>query len=237
MRILLIERNEAQAQAIELILTRAGAVVETTDLAEDGIDLVKNYDFDLVLLDMNMSDMRGIDVLRHLRRNKVTVPVLALSSRDGVTEKVAALNAGADDYLVRPFHGDELAARIVSLVRRSRNLASSDVELGNLVLNLDDKTVKVDGAEVRLTGKEHQVLELLAMRRGTAVTKEMMLNHLYGGLDEPEAKIIDVFVCKLRKKLRAAGMARVSIETVWGRGYLMHETVAAATAAPAVRAA
>jgi two-component system cell cycle response regulator CtrA len=229
MRILIIEHNASQAQAVELILNRGGAVVEIADTAEDGIELVKHYDFDLVVLNMGMPDMRGVDLLRNFRRNKVTVPVLAMQSNSTVADRVAALNAGADDYLPRPFAAEELSARVTSLVRRSRGFASSDISLGNLVLNLDAKSVSVGGRDVHLTGKEYQVLELLAMRRGTAVTKEMMLNNLYGGVDEPEAKIIDVFVCKLRKKLRAIEGA--TIETVWGRGYLLSEKTAAPVAA------
>ena len=236
MRALLIERNDSQAQAVELILTRSGAVVEIADTAEDGVDLALNYDYDIILLGMNLADMRGIDVIKRLRRNKVAIPVLALSARTEVADRVAALNAGADDYLAKPFAGEELCARVTSLVRRSRGFASSDIAMGNLVLNLDAHSVSIDGKDVHLTGKEYQVLELLVVRRDTAVTKEMMLNHLYGGVDEPEIKIIDVFVCKLRKKIRA--MTGASIETVWGRGYLMCET-APTVAAPArgVRAA
>ena len=128
-----------------------------------------------------------------------------------------------DDYMTKPFHKDELVARIHAIVRRSRGHAQSVIQTGDLVVNLDTKTVAVNGARVHLTGKEYQMLELLSLRKGTTLTKEMFLNHLYGGMDEPEIKIIDVFMCKLRKKLAGAWNGKDYIETVWGRGYVLRE--------------
>lgn len=235
MRVLLVESNGSQAQSIELMLNRAGMVVETADRAEDGVDQALHYDYDIVVLNMSMPDMRGIDFIKRLRRNKVATPILSIHGSAAPADVVAALNVGGDDYLAVPFASQELVARVICLVRRSRNFASSDIELGNLSLNLDSKKVAIDGAEVRLTGKEYQVLELLVTRRGTAVTKEMILNHLYGGLDEPEAKIIDVFICKIRKKLSAMG--GVAIETIWGRGYSVVEAPRPAPAQKPARAA
>ena len=133
------------------------------------------------------------------------------------------LGFGADDYLTKPFHRDEVVARIHAIVRRSKGHAQSVVTMGDFVVNLDEKTAVVGGARVHLTGKEYQILELLALRKGTTLSKEMFLNHLYGGMDEPELKIIDVFICKLRKKLASASGGRDYIETVWGRGYMLRE--------------
>ena len=118
---------------------------------------------------------------------------------------------------------DELVARIHAIVRRSKGHAQSVITTGELTVNLDTKTVEVHGQRVHLTGKEYQMLELLSLRKGTTLTKEMFLNHLYGGMDEPELKIIDVFICKLRKKLSEATGGENYIETVWGRGYVLRD--------------
>jgi two-component system cell cycle response regulator CtrA len=125
--------------------------------------------------------------------------------------------------MTKPFHKDELVARIHAIVRRSKGHAQSVINTGDLSVNLDTKTVEVQNARVHLTGKEYQMLELLSLRKGTTLTKEMFLNHLYGGMDEPELKIIDVFICKLRKKLSVATGGKNYIETVWGRGYVLRE--------------
>jgi two-component system cell cycle response regulator CtrA len=149
--------------------------------------------------------------------------VLILSGNAIVEAKVKALGFGADDYMTKPFHKDELVARIQAVVRRSKGHSQSVITTGKLTVNLDAKTVEVDNARVHLTGKEYQMLELLSLRKGTTLTKEMFLNHLYGGMDEPELKIIDVFICKLRKKLSAATEGANYIETVWGRGYVLRD--------------
>ncbi len=223
MRLLLIEDDITTAQSIELMLKSENFNVYTTDLGEEGIDLAKLYDYDIVLLDLNLPDMSGFEVLRSLRVTKVRTPILILSGLAGIEDKVNGLGYGADDYMTKPFHKDELVARIHAIVRRSKGHAQSVLYAGDLCVNLDTKTVEVGGARVHLTGKEYQILELLALRRGSTLTKDMFLNHLYGGMDEPEIKIIDVFMCKLRKKLASASGGKDYIETVWGRGYVLHE--------------
>jgi two-component system cell cycle response regulator CtrA len=167
--------------------------------------------------------MSGFDVLRSLRVSKVNTPILILTGLAGIEDKVRGLGFGADDYMTKPFHKDELVARIHAIVRRSKGHAQSAVRTADLIVNLDAKMVEVDGARVHLTGKEYQMLELLSLRKGMTLTKEMFLNHLYGGMDEPEIKIIDVFMCKLRKKLADASNGKEYIETVWGRGYVLRE--------------
>ena len=167
--------------------------------------------------------MSGYEVLKTLRVSKVQTPILILSGLAGIEDKVRGLGFGADDYLTKPFHKDELVARIHAIVRRSKGHAESVIATGNLKVNLDTKTVEVNDQRVHLTGKEYQMLELLSLRKGTTLTKEMFLNHLYGGMDEPELKIIDVFICKLRKKLAAATDGNHYIETVWGRGYVLRD--------------
>jgi two-component system cell cycle response regulator CtrA len=223
MRVLLIEDDSAMARSIELMLRSEGMNVYTTDLGEEGIDLGKLYDYDIVVLDLQLPDMSGYEVLKALRVAKVQTPVLILSGNAIVEAKVKALGFGADDYMTKPFHKDELVARIQAVVRRSKGHSQSVITTGKLTVNLDAKTVEVDGARVHLTGKEYQMLELLSLRKGTTLTKEMFLNHLYGGMDEPELKIIDVFICKLRKKLSLACGGENYIETVWGRGYVLRD--------------
>ena len=223
MRVLLIEDDRTIAQSIELMLKSESFNVYTTDLGEEGIDLGKLYDYDIILLDLNLPDMSGYKVLRSLRVSKVETPILILTGLSGIEDKVRGLGFGADDYMTKPFHKDELVARIHAIVRRSKGHAESVINTGDLCVNLDAKTVKIGGVHVQLTPKEYQILELLSLRRGTTLTKEMFLNNLYGGMDEPVIKIIDVFMCKLRKKLANASNGKDYIETVWGRGYVLRE--------------
>ena len=223
MRVLLIEDDAAVARSIELMLRSESINVYTTDLGEEGIDLGKLYDYDIIMLDLQLPDMSGFEVLKSLRLAKVQTPILILSGNAIVEAKVKALGFGADDYMTKPFHKDELVARILAVVRRSKGHSQSIITTGKLTVNFDTKTVEVGGSRVHLTGKEYQMVELLALRKGATLTKEMFLNHLYGGMDEPEMKIIDVFICKLRKKLSLACDGENYIETVWGRGYVMRD--------------
>ena len=223
MRILLVEDDPTTSRSIELMLTHANLNVYCTDLGEEGIDLAKLYDYDLILLDLNLPDMNGHEVLRQLRMSKIDTPILILTGADDTENKIRSFGFGADDYLTKPFHREELVARIHAIIRRSKGHAQSIIKTGMIDVNLDAKTVEVKGMPVHLTGKEYQMLELLSLRKGTTLTKEMFLNHLYGGMDEPELKIIDVFICKLRKKLAEATGGENYIETVWGRGYVLRE--------------
>ena len=231
MRILLVEDDPTTSRSIELMLTHANLNVYCTDLGEDGIDLAKLYDYDLILLDLNLPDMSGHEVLRQLRLARVETPILILSGSDDTESKIKGFGFGADDYLTKPFHREELVARIHAIIRRSKGHSQSVIKTGQITVNLDAKTVEAEVGSVHLTGKEYQMLELLSLRKGTTLTKEMFLNHLYGGMDEPELKIIDVFICKLRKKLAEATGGQNYIETVWGRGYVLRDPVV--QAAPA----
>ncbi|QDL92251.1 response regulator transcription factor [Paroceanicella profunda] len=225
MRVLLVEDDPTTSRSIEMMLSKANLNVYTTDLGEEGIDLARLYDYDLILLDLNLPDMTGYEVLRQLRVSKIATPILILSGLDDTENKIRGFGVGADDYMTKPFNSDELVARIHAIVRRSKGHAQSVIETGKVRVNLDAKTVDVAGKPVPLTGKEYQMLELLSLRKGTTLTKEMFLNHLYGGMDEPELKIIDVFICKLRKKLSVATEGDNYIETVWGRGYVLRDPV------------
>ncbi len=223
MRVLLIEDEPSTAKAIELMLITQGFNVYTTDLGEEGLDLGKLYDYDLICLDLSLPDMHGYDVLKKLRAAKVQTPVLILSGNSEMDSKVRSFGFGADDYVTKPFHKEELVARIHAVVRRSKGHSQSVIQIGKLTVNLDAKTVEAGNSRVHLTCKEYAMLELLCLRKGTTLTKDMFLNHLYGGMDEPELKIIDVFVCKLRKKLDLACGGENYIETVWGRGYVLRD--------------
>jgi two-component system cell cycle response regulator CtrA len=192
-------------------------------MGEDGLEIGKLYDYDIIILDLMLPDIDGYEVLRRMRAAKIQTPILILSGLSGLDEKIKGLGFGADDYLTKPFDKRELVARIQAIVRRSKGHSDSIIKTGKLCVNLDARTVEVGGQPLHLTGKEYGILELLSLRKGTTLTKEMFLNHLYGGMDEPELKIIDVFVCKLRKKLANATGGENYIETVWGRGYMLRD--------------
>ena len=229
MRVLLVEDDTSVARSIDLMLKSEGFVVDVTDLGEDGLEIGKLYDYDIILLDLMLPDMDGYEVLRRLRAGRIQTPILILSGLTELDAKIKGLGFGADDYLTKPFDKRELVARIQAIVRRSKGHSQSIIETGRLKVNLDSRTVEVEleghsqGQPLHLTGKEYGILELLSLRKGTTLTKEMFLNHLYGGIDEPELKIIDVFICKLRKKLSNATGGHNYIETVWGRGYVLRD--------------
>lgn len=223
MRVLLVEDDSSTARSVELALRAEGFVVDTTDLGEDGIEIGKLYDYDIIILDLMLPDMDGYEVLRRLRAASIVTPILILSGLNEISDKVKGLGFGADDYLTKPFNKNELTARVQAIIRRSKGHAESIIKTGRMCVNLQGRTVEIDGKPVRLTGKEYSILELLSLRKGSTLTKEMFLNHLYGGIDEPELKIIDVFICKLRKKLADALDNDGYIETVWGRGYVLRD--------------
>ena len=223
MRVLLVEDDASTAKAIELSLASEGIICDTSQLGEEGLEIGKIYDYDIIILDLMLPDIDGYEVLRRFRAARVTTPILILSGLSGPDQKIKGLGYGADDYLTKPFNKGELIARIQAIVRRSKGHSESIIRTGKLSINLDTRSVEVDEKPLHLTSKEYAILELLSLRKGTTLTKEMFLNHLYGGIDEPELKIIDVFICKLRKKLATAAGGENYIETVWGRGYVLKD--------------
>ena len=223
MRILLIEDDSATAKNLELLLKVEGFICDTTDLGEDGLEIGKLYEYDLIILDLLLPDMDGFEVVRRLRASQIKTPILVLSGLSQIEDKVKGLGFGADDYLTKPFSKNELVARIHAIIRRSHGHSNSIINTGRLSVNLQHRTANIDGNTLNLTGKEYSIIELLSLRKGTTLTKEMFLNHLYGGMDEPELKIIDVFICKLRRKIADATGEEGYIETVWGRGYVLRE--------------
>jgi len=222
MRVLLVEDDVTAARGVCLMLKAGGAVVDHADTGEEALELTRHYEYDIMLLDLMLPDIEGYEVVRRMRAARNDTPVLVLSSLTRPEAKVKALGMGADDFMTKPYDKAELLARMQAIVRRSKGFSQPSLRVGSLQLNLDSREVLVGGHLVHLTGKEYAILELLVLRKGMVLTKEAFLNHLYGGMDEPEMKIIDVFICKLRKKLAAAGAGSL-IGTVWGRGYMIRD--------------
>ena len=222
MRVLLVEDDLTVARGLSLMLKSGGAVVDHSDTGEEALELARHYDYDVVLLDLMLPDVEGYEVVRRMRAARVETPVLILSGLSRPQAKVKGFAAGADDFMTKPFDKAELLARIQAVLRRSKGYSQPTLRIGDVVLNLDSREVTVGSKIVHLTGKEYSILELLVLRKGMVLTKEAFLNHLYGGMDEPEMKIIDVFICKLRKKLAQAGASSL-IGTVWGRGYMVRD--------------
>lgn len=228
MRVLNIEDDESTSLVVDLMLRSEGFTVYSTAFGEDGISLAMAHDYDIILLNVNLPDISGIDVLRTLRVARVNTPIIFLSGTSDIATKVKTFSGGADDFIPKPFHKDELIARIHAVVRRSRGHPQSVITTGNMVINLDARTVHVGKVGVPLTNVEYRMLELLSLRKGTVVSKEMFLNHLYTAQNEPGTKkIVDVFMCKVRSKIAARNNGIHHIETVWGRGYALIDPSAA----------
>lgn len=223
MRVLLIEDDSPTSRIVESVLRNEGIYVDVADLGIDGLEIGKMYDYDAIVLDLMLPDIDGFEVIRRLRSADISTPVIILSGLSESRDKVKCLEIGADDFITKPFERKELVARIQAVVRRSKGHAESILKVGRISVNLKTREVEVDNKLLHLTGKEYTILELLCLRRGATLTKDMFLNHLYGGIDEPELKIIDVFICKLRKKLMDAMDGENYIDTVWGRGYTLKD--------------
>ncbi len=223
MRVLLIEDDPITIKTVELALASAGIICDTAHLGNEGMEISQLYEYDLIILDLMLPDMDGYDVLMRLRSAHIKVPVFILSGLSGSEKKIKGLCRGADDYLTKPFTRGELVARIQAIVRRSKGHSNSILKFHKVKIDTDNCSVTVGDKAVHLTNKEYRILELLAMRKGSLLTKEMFLSHLYGGVAEPYLKTIDVFVCKLRKKLLAASGGINYIETIWGRGYTLKD--------------
>ena len=227
MHILLVEDDPSASRSVQAMLKGEGYKIRATALGEEAISLASHEEYDIIILDLTLPDMTGFQVLHSLRRDKVDTPVLVLSGDEKVESRVKALGLGADDYLLKPFRKEELLARLNAVNRRAHSFSRSSIQAGPITLNLDEKTVEANGSRVSLTVKEYNILETLTSRRGAVISKDTLLNQLYGGVDEPEPKIIDVFVCKLRKKLAAATGGGRYIRTVWGIGYQWHDQLSA----------
>lgn len=223
MRALVVDDDAVSARLVKAAIEGQNFVVEVSETGEDALELVKLYDFDIAILDLRLPDIDGTDLVRRMRAANVVTPALMLSGVADRQEKVRALLSGADDYLTKPFDKAELTARLQAIVRRSKGHAASVIRTGRMVIDLGARSVEIDGKPLNVTPKEYGILELLSLRKGKTLTKEMFLDHLYGGMDEPEQKIVDVFICKLRKKIAALTGDDNGIQTVWGQGYVLRE--------------
>jgi two-component system cell cycle response regulator CtrA len=222
MRVLVVEDDVKIINDVLEMLKSSGAVVDQVETSSEALDLISHYEYDIVLLDIILPDAEGYEVIKKMRNNKIDSPVLVFSGLSRPQAKIKALSLGADDFITKPYDKLELMARIKAIIRRSKGFSHHIINSGEIYIDTESREVKVNNNIIHLTNKEYSILELLVLRKGFVLTKEIFLNHLYGGLDEPEIKIIDVFICKLRKKLSMAGVSN-SIITVWGRGYMIKD--------------
>ena len=224
MNILIVEDDPIVAKSIAMALEDEGHFYVIYDNAEDGINAVREGVYDAVILDINLPDGDGFQFAKTMRRNNINTSVLVVSGRATVTDRVVALTSGADAYLTKPFDRQELIASLNAIIRRANGHADNRVVTGPIIIDLTRHEVMIGKERLNLTSKEYHILELLCLRKGTTLTKAHFINHLYGGIDEPESKIIDVFICKLRRKLSALTGGQNYIHTVWGQGYVLRDT-------------
>jgi two-component system cell cycle response regulator CtrA len=222
MRILLVDGKADPTSAFVSDLVANGFTVEITNTGIDALDLLRHYAFDLVLVQFVLPDTDGITFLTRMRTAGHNAPVLALNSAAQARYRTKALAAGADDVVEQGTDRDELIARMRAIVRRTRGHGQSRLQVGALALDIDQQMVTANGQHVHFTAKEFALLQLLMLRKNMVMTKDAILTNLYGGMDEPDIKIIDVFVCKIRNKLAKVGIAD-AISTVWGRGYTVRD--------------
>lgn len=221
MRVLIVEDDPRTSRSVRALLEDEKMAVDVADAGEEGLARALRQNYDVMLLDLGLPDTHGFDVLKKLRAAGSDMPVMVVSGTDDVRTKAQGLWLGGDDYIVKPFRAPELLARISAVVRRARGHAQALIQLGELTVNLDSQWAERNGARIHLSSKEYGVLELLALRRGQIVSREALMGHLYGVMDTPNDKIIEVFVSKLRKKLQDALDGCDLIETIWGRGYML----------------
>lgn len=220
MNILIVEDDQLIADSIAMALEDEGHIYHITHTAEDGLNAVRENNYDAVILDINLPDGDGFQFAKSLRRNQINTSVLVVSGRASVTDKVVALRSGTDGYLTKPFDRQELIANLTAIIRRAHGHSDNKIVTGPIMVDLTKHEVMVGSKRLNLTSKEYQIMELLSLRKGSTLGKSHFLSHLYGGIDEPESKIIDVFICKLRRKICDLSGGENFIHTVWGQGYV-----------------
>jgi two-component system cell cycle response regulator CtrA len=223
MRILLIEDSQETTDKICKLLNTKEIIIDSCDFAQKAFDMCSLYEYNLIILEQMLETVSGDNLTAQLREKGVKTPILIISRSTDIDKKISALRKGADDYIVQPFNTQEFLARIKAVVRRSNGYAHNKMKIGELEIDLSEQKVYYDGEMISLTKKEYLILEFLFLKKGSTLNKDRFLNHLYSLSDEPEAKIIDVFICKLRKKLEKASGGKNFIQTDWGRGYYINE--------------
>ncbi len=218
MRILVIEDEPALREQLAARLKAAGYAVDAAADGEEGLYLGREYPFDVAVVDLGLPRLSGIEVIRRLREEGRRFPILILTARGRWQEKVEGLDAGADDYLVKPFHMEELLARLKALLRRAAGWSRSLLRCGPVSLDLRRQAVTVDGHAVDLTAYEYKALEYLMLHAGEVISKTELTEHLYDQDYDRDSNVIEVFIARLRRKLDPAGRLQ-PIETLRGRGY------------------
>jgi two-component system cell cycle response regulator CtrA len=224
MRLLVVEDETGIAKRIETACCVENFGCHVVENGIEALEMMKFYNYECVVLDLLLPEIDGFEVLSRIRAIKNNTPIIILSGLNSADDKVKCLTLGADDYLTKPFSKNELIARIYALIRRTSGHSSSIIKVGPIEIDIKQRYVKICGNRVPLTSKEYAILELLILKKGSILGKEAFLNHIYGGLDEPDLKIVDVFICKLRKKIADFTGGMNLIETAWGRGYTLKGT-------------
>jgi two-component system cell cycle response regulator CtrA len=222
MRILLAQGHSAEAKTTTGLLSTTGGVVDHVRTGRDALMFLQTYEYDIIVLDRSLADGDGADALRRFRAQGFNTPVLMLMDQSTGKTRAQALRAGADDLLTKPYDTEEFAARVEAVVRRRNGFARSVLRVGPLEIDMASREVRIDDQPLAVTRKEYAILELMALRKGRVIPKQNFLDHLYSGLDGPETRVIDVFICNLRKKLANWGFGNL-IDTVRGHGYIMRD--------------
>lgn len=226
MRLLVIEDDDRLRSMVEQRLRESGYAVDTASDGEEGLYMARDYPIDLAIIDLGLPRLSGLDVVRELRNEGSKLPILLLTARDQWQDKVSGLEAGADDYLTKPFHLPELLARIQALLRRSAGHASAEVKYGPLRIHLSRQEVSIDAGTINLTSYEYKLLEYLVLHPGEVLSKQVLNEHLYDEDADPDSNVLEVLIGRLRKKIDPDGQWQ-PIETLRGRGYRLRSEPAA----------
>lgn len=227
MRVLLVEDSARLQQSVGTALRRSGFAVDIAIDGEEGIWQAESNNYDVIVLDIMLPKVDGLEVLRRLRQSGKATPVLLLTARDTVQDRVRGLNEGADDYLVKPFALEELLARVRALCRRNYGVKDSRIQVAGLVIDTVAKRVSREDRPIELTSREYALLEYLANRRGAVVSRAEIEEHIYDGMVDPMSNVVDSAICIVRRKLADAGTPPI-IRTRRGLGYVLDEPEACA---------